>query len=134
MARMFAEEYLTGHYRQLREDERKAFEQLTVVMLAFAAQVQRAALVVPQGPPLDLAVKVAEQFEKDASESLDCARRIEKRLVGGYAFDSDRGTAAHYRTNAEHYGSRGKAIRALVAENERLRAALVGERPQQEKQ
>ena len=41
LARTFAMEYLTGHYRPLREDEQKAFEQLTVVMLAFAANVKR---------------------------------------------------------------------------------------------
>ena len=41
LARTFAEEYLTGHYRPLRESERKKFEQLVVVMLAFAAQIQR---------------------------------------------------------------------------------------------
>lgn len=38
LARSFAEEYLTGHFRPLRDDEQKRFEQLVVVMLAFFAQ------------------------------------------------------------------------------------------------
>ena len=41
LAQTFAMEYLTGHYRPLREDERPRFDQLHVVMLAFASQVRR---------------------------------------------------------------------------------------------
>jgi hypothetical protein len=41
LAETFAMEYLTGHYRQLRDDERPSFEQLKVVMLAFASAVRR---------------------------------------------------------------------------------------------
>lgn len=43
IAETFAMEYLTGHYRPLRDDERKSFDQLTVVLLAFAAQLQKPA-------------------------------------------------------------------------------------------
>lgn len=41
MARLFAMEYLTGHYRPLRADEERQYDQLVVVMLAFAAQLRR---------------------------------------------------------------------------------------------
>ena len=41
MARIFAMEYLTGHYRPLRDDEHQRYDQLTVVMLAFASQIRR---------------------------------------------------------------------------------------------
>jgi hypothetical protein len=34
---MFAEEYLTGHYRPMRDDERQRCDQLVVVMLAFVS-------------------------------------------------------------------------------------------------
>lgn len=40
-AESFAMEFMTGHYRELRDDERQRYEQLKVVMLAFASQVQR---------------------------------------------------------------------------------------------
>lgn len=42
LAGTFAMEYLTGHYRPLRDDERWSFDQLKVVMLAFSAAVHRA--------------------------------------------------------------------------------------------
>jgi hypothetical protein len=38
----FAMEFMTGHYRPLRDDEKQRYDQLRVVMLAFAAQIQRA--------------------------------------------------------------------------------------------
>ncbi len=41
LARTFAMEYLTGHYRPLRDDEQQRYEQLVVVMLAFAANIKR---------------------------------------------------------------------------------------------
>lgn len=41
LARTFAMEFLTGHHRPLREDEQPRFDQLFVVMLAFAAQAER---------------------------------------------------------------------------------------------
>ena len=47
LAETFAMEYLTGHYRQLREDERRSFDQLKVVMLAFFAASKRHMLAPP---------------------------------------------------------------------------------------
>ena len=45
----FAMEFMTGHYRPLREDERQRYEQLRVVMLALVACVrQSSAAVDPQ--------------------------------------------------------------------------------------
>ncbi len=43
LARSFAMEYLTAHFRGLREGEQKRYDQLVVVMLAFASQVTRLA-------------------------------------------------------------------------------------------
>lgn len=41
LASTFAMEFMTGHYRPLKEDEQKRFDQLRVVLLAFAASVRR---------------------------------------------------------------------------------------------
>src|SRR3990167_1573960 len=43
LADTFAMECMTGHYRPLRAEEQPRYDQLRVVMLAFAAQVQRLA-------------------------------------------------------------------------------------------
>ena len=50
LARLFAEEYLTGHYRPLRDDEQKQFDQLFVVMLTFFAQAREALGRPPHAP------------------------------------------------------------------------------------
>ena len=42
LASAFAMEYLTGHYRPLRADEQARYDQLRVVLLAFAAAVRQA--------------------------------------------------------------------------------------------
>ena len=48
LAAMFAVEFLTGHYRELHDDEQPKFEQLKVIMLTFAAQLRQSARV-PEG-------------------------------------------------------------------------------------
>jgi hypothetical protein len=51
LAKSFAMEFLTGHYRGLREDEQKRYEQLVVVMLAFASLVKQPAGSAPTASP-----------------------------------------------------------------------------------
>lgn len=53
LAETFTMEFLTGHYRELREDEQPRFDQLKVVMLAFMGAVRSRALEAPRDEPAD---------------------------------------------------------------------------------
>lgn len=58
LARLFAEEYLTGHYSPLTPEGEKKRDQLMVVMLAFHAQARRLEAAGVPSPPQELKLEV----------------------------------------------------------------------------
>src|SRR3970040_712869 len=58
---------------------------------------------------------IAEDFQRQADECRDTAARIQKRIDGGYAFNGDAATKAHYARNAWYFQVRADVIQAVLA-------------------